>query len=119
MKTLTILGLAGFCWMGMVCAVHGQTTNITVNATIPDNDPNGLASSFTMDLPGVTSIQDVNVILNISGGFNGDLMGFLTDGTSIAYLLNRPGRSATSPFGYTNAGFNVTFDDGAANGDVH
>jgi subtilisin-like proprotein convertase family protein len=34
-------------------------------------------------------------------------------------LLNRPGKTASNPAGYPDSGFDVTFQTGAANGDLH
>lgn len=119
MKTLRILGLVCMALLATAVSSPGQTTNFTVNQAIPDNDPNGLASSFTLSYPGMTTITDLDIRIDIAGAFNGDLLAYLTDGTNIAYLLNRVGRSATQPFGYANGGFNVTLDDSAPNGDIH
>ena len=96
----------------------------TGNVTIPDNDPNGCQDS--RDLTGISgTISDVEVTLNISGGFNGDLYVWLSHGTGLSILLNRVGVSSSSSVGYGNTGFgpdaqqnNFTFDDQATQ-DVH
>jgi hypothetical protein len=56
--------------------------------------------------------------LSISGGFNGDLFGYLTHDSGFAVLLNRVGRTSGNTFGYTNSGLTLTLDDSAAT-DVH
>jgi subtilisin-like proprotein convertase family protein len=68
------------------------------------------------------TIQDVNVTLNISGGYNGDLYVFLRytpvgGGDTLAVLLNRIGRTSGNTFGSSGAGMNVTLDDGG--NDIH
>ena len=63
-------------------------------------------------------ITDVNVTLNLNGGWNGDLYGYLTYGGQIAILLNRVGVGGGNPFGYGDAGMQVTLDDQAAS-DIH
>jgi subtilisin-like proprotein convertase family protein len=61
-----------------------------------------------------SSISDVDVKLNISGSWNGDLYGYLVHSSGFTVLLNRVGRTSSSSFGYGDGGFNVTFDDQAA-----
>src|SRR5205085_10360010 len=39
--------------------------------------------------------------------------------SGFSILLNRAGKTLGNPFGYGDAGFNVTLDDAAANGDIH
>src|SRR5437868_10594080 len=93
-------------------------------APIPDDDFNGYQNTLTVSsFPG--NLSDVNVTLNISGGFNGDLYGYLYHNNTTAILLNRVGRTSSSSVGYPDAGFgpdgsanSFTFDDQAAH-DVH
>jgi subtilisin-like proprotein convertase family protein len=94
------------------------TTNYLVNLPIPDNSSSGLVSSkdFTSS---ITRLGNVNVTLNISGNFNGDLFGYLSHDSGFSVLLNREGRSATSSLGYSDGGMNVTLSDSAVNGDIH
>ena len=61
----------------------------------------------------------MSVTIGISSGFNGDLYLYLRHETGISILLNRTGRTSGNAYGYDDSGFNVTFQDGAANGDVH
>jgi hypothetical protein len=60
------------------------------------------------------SITDVSVRLSLSGGYNGDLYGYLSFNGLLVPLLNRVGVGSGDPFGYDDAGLNVTFTDGAA-----
>ncbi|HOX56487.1 MAG TPA: PEP-CTERM sorting domain-containing protein [Candidatus Paceibacterota bacterium] len=94
------------------------------SAAIPDNDPNGHLDSRTVGgMPGV--ISDVNVTLDISNGYNGDLYAWLSHGSGSAILLNRVGVSSANAVGYADPGFGMdaqqiqfTLDDQAAQ-DVH
>jgi subtilisin-like proprotein convertase family protein len=94
------------------------------SGVVPDANLAGWADTRTVDLgvlplDGTTDIiQDVNVRLNISGGYNGDLYGYLVHSSGFAVLLNRVGRTGTDAFGYGDAGFNITL--GAVGGtDIH
>jgi subtilisin-like proprotein convertase family protein len=94
-------------------------TNFTYNVgqVIPDGNPNGFANSQTIS--GVDGIIDsITVQLNLSGGYNGDLYVYLTHISGFSVLLNRVGRTGTDGFGYSDAGFNITFDDNAFT-DIH
>ncbi len=104
-------------------ALLGQTTSTystSVNLAIPDGNQVGLVS--TTNLTGFAAdayITDLNVTLNISGGYNGDLYAYLAGpGGGFAVLLNRTGVGGGNDFGYGDAGFNITLSDSAAN-NVH
>src|SRR5262245_16522405 len=92
------------------------TTNFMLGAVIPDADKSGLASVQTLSTP-ITSVTSLKVSLKISGSWNGDLYCFLTHGSGHCVLLDRPGRTGASNFGYNDPGMDVTFDDAATNGD--
>jgi hypothetical protein len=86
---------------------------------VPDGSTIPFSDTRILNLP-FNTIEDVNVRLNISGGWNGDLYAYLTHGSGFTVLLNRVGRSGTSSFGYGDAGLNVTFDDQATqSADIH
>jgi len=95
----------------------GQTVNpsLAVNAAVPDGNPVGISSSLTVGgLSG--DIATVQVSLDITGGYNGDLYAYLTGPQGqVAVLLNRSGVSGSNPFGYDNPGFNITLSDISAN----
>ena len=99
---------------------HQQFTNL--NLTIPDNDPSGAADVRTIRgvAPG-SIVLDVNVTLKLagSGARNGDLYATLDHQSGYTILLNRVGRRLGNAVGYEDAGLEVTFDDEAANGDIH
>lgn len=111
--------LVGVCVSSVAQAeLITNTANYTVGATIPDNDANGFAD--TRNFPSmIGSISNVSVTLNISGTWNGDLYGYLVHDSGFSVLLNRPGRTSLSSFGYSDAGFDVTFDDLLGGNDIH
>lgn len=93
---------------------------------VPDYPASGWSDMQTLSgISGV--ISDVNVMLNISGGWNGDLYGYLrfvpTGGSSIyfATLLNRVGVGEIDggPYGYSTAGFPTIWLDDAAAANIH
>ena len=98
-----------------------------LNTTIPDANPVGVANSQTIALGTLpsgttTSIVNVDVRLNISGGYNGDLYGYLVlqsadSSTTTAILLNRIGQTG-GDFGNSGAGINVTLS-GSGMTDIH
>ncbi len=89
-------------------------------------DGTGAPASDTRTISGssIVSLTDVDVRVTLSnpvqgGAFNGDYYLSLQHGSGFSVLLNRVGRTAGSDLGYDDNGFHVTFDDQAANGDVH
>jgi subtilisin-like proprotein convertase family protein len=123
MKASTLLGAAVI----MAAACSAQATLVvndtfTPDATIPDGNVAGLTEQDVVSGVAVSGpIDNVTVSLDISGGFNGSLYGYLLyqapgDGsTAMAVLLNRPGLGSggviQQNFGFSTAGMNVTLDD--------
>ena len=124
MNTKKLLSVAAGLMLSVGLASAQFETNITfnVNQAIPDANANGLSLFANLGGFGANStISDVKLSLNITGGFNGDLYAFLAGPNGgFSVLLNRVGVSNNaSAFGYSDAGFNVTFSDSAANGDIN
>jgi uncharacterized protein (TIGR03382 family) len=97
---LALLGLAS----STQAAVFTYTDSATT--AIPDGESSGVARSLTANTGGQT-ITGVEVSMNISatlGGtpFIGDLYLYLTNGSEVAILANRPGRSAAAGAGYSD-----------------
>lgn len=99
--------------------------NLPNGGAIPDASASGYENSHTISDILDSRILDVNVTLNISGGYNGDLYGYLVHDSGFAVLLNRVGRGNSSGFGYGDAGFGpdasanrFTLDDDQGS-DVH
>lgn len=98
-------------------SLTGSFTNSTASA-IPDGSPVGLMEQFNVSGMGI-SISNVQVTLDITGGFNGDLYAYLVSPQGqLAVLLNRPGVTGSNPFGYGDAGMNITLD-GQATSNIH
>ncbi|MBI5383368.1 MAG: PEP-CTERM sorting domain-containing protein [Verrucomicrobia bacterium] len=114
--------LAALLCIGTVARADTTNYNFSVGLAIPDNDPNGLANRQVVS-SAIVQITNITVSLTVSGGasgaWNGDYFAYLSHSSGYAVLLNRPGKTASNPFGYSDSGFNnVTFND-AATGDVH
>jgi subtilisin-like proprotein convertase family protein len=95
---------------------NGTTWNVSTD--IPDNDDVGITDTRTVSIVDITGIECVTVLLNVTGGWNGDLYAYLVHGSGFSVLLNRPGRSVTALDGSPTGGMAITFDDRAAS-DVH
>ena len=54
--------------------------------------------------------------LNISGGYNGDLLAYLTYGGQTVTLLNRVGTGGGNTYGYADTGFAITLNDSGSTG---
>ena len=86
---------------------------------VPDNNISGWSDSHAVSGLGTSGITGVSVGLNISGGWNGDLYGYLqyqpTGGGSatLLVLLDRVGDPSISG-GYGDTGFAVTLSDAGA-----
>jgi subtilisin-like proprotein convertase family protein len=86
---------------------------------IPDDSLTGWSNSQSVSISGNGPITDIKVSLNISGGANSDLYGYLSGPNGgFSILLNQVGKTTGNSIGYLNTGFNVTFDGSAAN-DIH
>ena len=110
--------------LGTSVAARGglYTYNSSPNANIPDGSTAGWSQTLGVNnIPSGMTVGDVTVSFTISGGFNGDLYGYLSHDGALIPLLNRVGMGtglSTAPaysFGYGDAGFNnVTLADGAS-----
>lgn len=88
------------------------------SSTIQDNNDIGLTTTVTLLAPADQSIEAVTVQLEIEGGWNGDLYGYLVHDGKLTMLMNRPGRTLANPDGAASTGMIVTFSDAAAL-DIH
>src|ERR1035441_9167390 len=117
MKELSlVLGAAVMLAVSARAGVIYSPAN-NVNANIPDGSAVGWSGTATASgfLP---TISDIQVKLNISGGFNGDLYAYISYGGVLVPLLNRVGvgtGGTGSAFGYSDAGMNITLSDSGAN----
>lgn len=115
--------LAGLCLFLAIAAFSADNdiesyTN-SVNAAIPDADATGVSSTRTISNSGISALHGLELVLSISGGFNGDLYAYLQHGDSLSVLLDRVGKTTGSSFGYDDSGLIVHFNEAAPNGDIH
>jgi hypothetical protein len=93
-----------------------------LNTSIPDFSFSGASNTQSISAPN-HSVLGISITLTIEGGdfdaYDGDYYAYVSHNGTIATLLNRTGRSATSSFGAPGNGFSVTFNDAAPNGDIH
>jgi hypothetical protein len=100
-----------------------ETNSFTnLNEAIPDGSASRLHDVRTISsaIPRLSSAQ---LKLRVTGESNGDFYGNVRhirgSTTNFCVLLNRVGRTATSPAGYADAGLDVVLDDAALLGDIH
>jgi hypothetical protein len=121
MKQLTFLTLLLVVAGGRAPAgVYSYTydSGFANGGTMLDGNASPWSDSHTLgELAGLT-ISGVSVRLKVSGGYNGDLYGYLSHNGVLVPLLNRVGVGSADAFGYADAGLNVTFSAAAAN-NVH
>jgi len=124
--------LAGcLLWQGTGAVFAGYSVNVInanwgVNTPIAAGNPVGITASQSFANISQSLITDVSVNLDISGGFNGGLYGYLVlqsagGPTATEILLNLVGTSSSNPIGSAGAGFNnITLSDaGTVNGSIH
>jgi len=122
---LSLLALCTSLCAANLSAQITESFSATPNLSIPDGSTTGVVSTIQITGSSILEVTSIQINLNISGGFNGDyyayLVHYLPNGNpaGIISLLNRSGRTSSNQFGYSDAGFNVTFAAGAANGDIH
>jgi subtilisin-like proprotein convertase family protein len=121
--TVAVVALTAVAGVAQATLLSGSWSG---TEDIPDGSAIGIANSLSISDPGNANIQDLSVNLDISGGYNGDLYGYLvfqpTGGgaASMEVLLNQIGTESGNPFGSSGAGMDVTLSDsGTANGNIH
>jgi subtilisin-like proprotein convertase family protein len=120
MKHLLIV-LCGLLAIGPArAAVTATTFDLSWSGAlaVPDNDATGASRTLTFNAPEWNRIQVVTVELRFTGGWNGDLYGYLVHNGTLAILLNRPGRTAANDFGAGSTSLVAVFSD-TAPADVH
>ena len=124
-KSLFVCGVILVKLVGSAGAAVVVDENWAVGAAIPEGSPVGMTASQTFTGLSSSPITDVSVNLDISGGYNAGLYGYLVlqdanGSTATEILLNSVGTTPSNPFGSSGSGFNVTLSDGGtANGSIH
>lgn len=111
---LSILFLVSALALGHASAAITETYIKSVSTLIPDADLSGIVQTINVSSSGLASIDQLEVQLEVSGGWSGDLYAYLWHDGIISVLVNRPGRSAVLPDGSPAAGMNLTLSDLAA-----
>ncbi len=94
----------------------------SATGALPDGNPVGFVSTISVNTSGDNNVIDgVRVTLNLSGGYNGDLYGYLVNPNGdLAVLLNRVGTGSGGAiqtlYGYSGAGMNVVLSDNGISG---
>ena len=99
---------------------YSFSSGFSNGGVIPDGNPTGWSDTRSISVSD-HYLTDVSVKLNISGGYNGDLYGYLSHSGVLVPLLNRVGVTGTGggdAFGYGDTGFNVTLSDSGTY-DIH
>jgi hypothetical protein len=107
--------------MTLNAAVITESMTSAPSVSIPDGSIVGIVDTVSFPAT-IASITAVSIDLEVAGGFTGDLYAYLQHDTGLAVLLNRTGRTGLSgigSLGYLDAGFDITLEDSAINGDVH
>ena len=126
---LTLLGMLAMLATSAPAAIftfQNWSSSLGSPVAIPDGNPTGIALQQAFSGGLTEGIASVDVRLNISGGYNGDLYGYLVlqsadSSVTTAILLNRIGTSPTDAFGSSGSGFSsITLSDsGTVNGNIH
>jgi subtilisin-like proprotein convertase family protein len=111
-KLILVTTLALLAGWAQATLVVDNWSSGTLNTAIPDANPVGITSATSFTGLDTSAIDGVLVTLNISGGYNGDLYGYLVlqsadNTTTTSILLNRVGRTDASGFGFSTSGMNV------------
>ena len=114
MILLVLLGAAA----PLLQAQTFESYTFTTNRVVSDGNAAGLSDVRNVN-SAIGTITSLKVRLKLTGEFNGDLYGYVRHSSGFTVLLNRPGRNAANDPGYADSGFDVTFQAGAANGDIH
>jgi hypothetical protein len=106
---LAVLALSIVTTQGAITTFYSSGANN--NIVIPDDNPTGISSGIGVS--GIGSVLNgLTLTINVSSGFNGDLLCYLNYGSSSVALLNRIGSTGINPFGSATAGFtSFTFSD--------
>src|SRR5258708_6172070 len=108
---------------GGVSVASAQTTLTNtfsgLNIVIPDGQTTSVSDTRTLSFADQTFnfITNLEVVLTITNGYNGDLYAYLTHGDGHVVLLNRVGRTSSSPAGYGDSGMDVILS--ATGADIH
>ncbi len=87
----------------------------TPNLSIPDNNPTGV--SHTMNIPASANILDMDIYVNATHTWVGDLRFVVSHNATNATIIDRPGVPA-STFGCSGNDYDVTVNDEGPDGNI-
>jgi hypothetical protein len=124
MKKLATLTFMAASLASTNAAILIESYTFNNGGAVPDTAGTPFSDTRTISQSLIDSITDVAISVQLinpaqAGAFNGDYYMSLQHSSGFSVLLNRVGRAPGSSFGYSDNGFNVTFSDSAANGDIH
>jgi subtilisin-like proprotein convertase family protein len=114
-----LFALVACCPLFLAGPLHAATVVLgqSVETAIPDNNDTGLVSVIPF-VGADFSVTAVEVLLETTGGWNGDLYAYLEHNGIISVLINRPGKTAGNPAGAASSGMTISFNDTAL-ADIH
>ena len=116
-KNLILTGALVLATAAAQATIYDSGTQSS-GSIVPDNSASGLTSTYSFATGDNNTINGVSVTLDITGGYNGDLYGYLVNPNgNMAILLNRVGQVGGNS-GYGNAGMNVTLTDFSAQNSI-
>jgi len=77
---------AGITALTGISGVYSSGT-VSPSQVIPDNNPGGVSYGFSIADTGL-QVSQVTVLINMSGGYNGDMYAYLAHGSTLVELLN-------------------------------
>ena len=101
---VTVIGVSLTAHAGIYTFTSGS-----LNQSIPDNNPSGVAYGVDFAAAGL-HVTDIKVSFTTSGGWNGDLYAYLSHGSDYAVLLNRVGATTSTADGYSTSGLNILLE---------
>ena len=107
-RAIILLALLGTVSPLLVQAQTTESYTFTTNRVVPDGNAAGLSDVRNVN-SAIGTITSVKVRLKLAGEFNGDLYGYVRHASGFTMLLNRPGKTAASEYGYPDSGLDVTF----------
>ncbi|MCX6896740.1 MAG: PEP-CTERM sorting domain-containing protein [Verrucomicrobia bacterium] len=115
---ILLTGLMAMALAGAASATMVVSDNWNIGQVIADGSPVGMTVSQTFGGLDASAINDVTVRLNLTGGYNGDLYGYLVLqsadlSTTTAILLDRIGPGA---YGNSGSTISVTLSGNIAGG---
>jgi subtilisin-like proprotein convertase family protein len=122
MKTKLALWAAFMAGLSLQFCPQAVAAIITASSpsapTVINYNLTGLSEQIALSTS-ITSISDVEVSLDIGGGYNGNYYAYLRGPNGgFTVLLNRVGLTAANSIGFLDTGFNVTFSDNPANATI-